>query len=96
MKTDSRIRPYLASVERAASALPARRREELIEDLAEHIGVNLIERPGQLVAILAELGDPEEIAAIACKRTRWMPTTPGTATRGWPSERSRSAPHPHG
>ncbi len=67
MKTDSEIRRYLASVERAVPALPAPQREELMEDLAEHIEVNLAERPGQLPAILAELGDPQEIAATALR-----------------------------
>lgn len=65
MKTDSEIRRYLASVERAVPALPAPQREELMENLAEHIEVNLAERPGQLPAILAELRDPQEIAATA-------------------------------
>ena len=36
-----------------------------MENLAEHIEVNLAERPGQLPAILAELRDPQEIAATA-------------------------------
>jgi uncharacterized membrane protein len=61
----SEIRKYLASVKRAASALPARRRKELIEDLTEHIEVSLAERPGEVEAILGELGNPHDIAATA-------------------------------
>ncbi|MFK0294021.1 HAAS signaling domain-containing protein [Streptomyces sp. NPDC090442] len=70
MKTLSHpeIRRYLASVRRATSALPAGRRKELIDDLTEHIQVASAERPGELAAILAELGDPDEIASTALRR----------------------------
>ncbi|MGW5634359.1 DUF1700 domain-containing protein [Streptomyces sp. NPDC003832] len=65
--TDPRIRRYLTAVERAASALPAAHRRELMADLSEHIDVALAERPGELDEILAELGDPRDIAATAVR-----------------------------
>ncbi|WP_432165755.1 DUF1700 domain-containing protein [Streptomyces sp. bgisy031] len=65
--THPEIRRYLAAVDRAASALPAGRRKELVGDLSEHIGVALAERPGELDQILAELGDPQDIAATAVR-----------------------------
>ncbi|MFB7635660.1 hypothetical protein ACFC0M_32560 [Streptomyces sp. NPDC056149] len=61
------VRRYLASVRRASSALPARHRKELIDGLAEHIAVASAEHPGELAPILAELGDPDEIAATALR-----------------------------
>ncbi|MER5603444.1 hypothetical protein [Streptomyces sp. NPDC002265] len=65
--TRPEIRRYLAAVDRAASALPAGRRKELLADLSEHIDVALSERPGELDRILAELGDPQDIAATAVR-----------------------------
>ncbi|MGW1966207.1 DUF1700 domain-containing protein [Streptomyces sp. NPDC001935] len=65
--THPQIRRYLAAVDRAASALPAARRKELLADLSEHIDVALAERPGELDQILAELGDPQDIAATAVR-----------------------------
>ncbi|MGW1068056.1 DUF1700 domain-containing protein [Streptomyces aureus] len=65
--THPEIRRYLAAVDRAASALPAGRRKELLADLSEHIDVALAERPGELDQILAELGDPQDIAATAVR-----------------------------
>ncbi|PKT71903.1 hypothetical protein CW362_16770 [Streptomyces populi] len=65
--THPEIRRYLAAVDRAASALPAGRRKELLADLSEHVDVALAERPGELDQILAELGDPQDIAATAVR-----------------------------
>ncbi|MFF4539597.1 HAAS signaling domain-containing protein [Streptomyces aureus] len=45
--TRPEIRRYLAAVDRAATALPAGRRKELLADLSEHIDVALAERPGR-------------------------------------------------
>ncbi len=64
-------RRYLAAVDREAAALPAEERRDLVADLDEHIQVALAERPGSLAAILAELGDPEEIAATALRESRF-------------------------
>ncbi|MFI9835199.1 DUF1700 domain-containing protein [Streptomyces sp. NPDC051913] len=65
--TRPEIRRYLAAVDRAACALPAGRRRELLADLSEHVEVALAERPGELDEILAELGDPQDIAATAVR-----------------------------
>ena len=63
--THAEIRRYLAAVDQAAFALPADRRNQLVDDLAARITVALAERPGVVTAILAELGDPHDIAATA-------------------------------
>ncbi|MGW2842397.1 DUF1700 domain-containing protein [Streptomyces sp. NPDC001493] len=65
--THPEIRRYLAAVDRASSALPSDRRRELVADLSEHIDVALAERPGELDQILAELGDPRDIATTAVR-----------------------------
>ncbi|MFD6414917.1 HAAS signaling domain-containing protein [Streptomyces sp. NPDC060194] len=65
--THPEIRRYLAAVDRAAAPLPAGRRRELLADLSEHIDVALAERPGELDLILAELGDPGDIATTAVR-----------------------------
>ncbi|OXY93793.1 DUF1700 domain-containing protein [Streptomyces sp. 2R] len=67
MKTDDNIlvREYLATVERESTALPPAARQELIADLSEHIEVARAERPGDVRAILHEVGDPRTIAHTA-------------------------------
>lgn len=79
MKTDSHpaIRRYLVAVDREASALPSDRRTELVEDLREHIEVSLAERPGALHEILAELGDPRDIATTALHEYGPVAPAPG-------------------
>jgi hypothetical protein len=81
---DPAIRDYLAAVERETAGLPTAQRRELLADLREHIDVGLAERPGAAGAILAELGDPREIAGTAFQqdaaraelRRRGNPLTP--------------------
>jgi hypothetical protein len=81
---DPAIRDYLAAVERQTAGLPAAQRRELLADLREHIDVGLAERPGEAGLILAELGDPREIAGTAFQqdavraglRRRGNPLTP--------------------
>jgi hypothetical protein len=84
VKTDTHpeIRRYLLAVDREAAALPADRRAELLDDLAEHIEVSLTERPGAIPEILAELGDPRDIAATALQEHG--PVTPDRGKGGNP------------
>ncbi|MFE1892793.1 HAAS signaling domain-containing protein, partial [Streptomyces microflavus] len=56
------VREYLATVERESTALPPAARQELLADLSEHIEVARAERPGDVRAILHEVGDPRTIA----------------------------------
>ncbi|MEV5654209.1 hypothetical protein [Streptomyces sp. NPDC052291] len=66
MKTDDTlVRDYLATVERESAALPPAARQELVADLNEHIEVARAERPGDIRAILHEMGDPRTIAGSA-------------------------------
>ncbi|MEV0443174.1 hypothetical protein AB0I84_27700 [Streptomyces spectabilis] len=63
------VRAYLTEVERATTALPAARREELLADLREHIEVSLAEADTRddatVSGILDQLGSPAAIAASA-------------------------------
>jgi hypothetical protein len=72
-QTDELVAAYLARVERAASRLPAGRREELIGDLREHIEIARAESGAESEAevrtILERLGDPESIVAAADTQT---------------------------
>ncbi|MFE9016360.1 HAAS signaling domain-containing protein [Streptomyces cyaneofuscatus] len=81
MKTDNNtlVREYLATVERESTALPAAARQELLADLSEHIEVARAERPGDVRAILREVGDPRTIASTALHELGHT-TTPPTRT----------------
>ncbi|WP_433794577.1 HAAS signaling domain-containing protein [Actinoplanes sp. CA-252034] len=72
-QTDELVTAYLARVERAASRLPAGRREELLGDLREHIEIARAESGAESEAevrtILERLGDPESIVAAADTQT---------------------------
>ncbi|MEU4158906.1 hypothetical protein [Actinoplanes sp. NPDC026670] len=72
-QTDELVAAYLARVERAASRLPAGRREELLGDLREHIEIARAESGAESEAevrtILERLGDPESIVAAADTQT---------------------------
>jgi hypothetical protein len=81
-QTDELVAAYLARVERAASRLPAGRREELIGDLREHIEIARAESGAETEAevrtILDRLGDPESIVASADTQTD-LPRVPPVA-----------------
>lgn len=72
---DATAEEYLSEIERAAAALPASRRAELLADVRSHIVVAQaeaasgspagIEDPAVISQILSKLGDPEAIVAAA-------------------------------
>ncbi|GGV19002.1 HAAS signaling domain-containing protein [Streptomyces spectabilis] len=74
------VRAYLTEVERATTALPAARREELLADLREHIEVSLAEADTRddatVRGILDQLGSPAAIAASALAEAPAMPEAP--------------------
>ncbi|MFD8361174.1 DUF1700 domain-containing protein, partial [Streptomyces sp. NPDC059715] len=78
MKTDDNtlVREYLATVERESTALPPAARQELLADLSEHIEVARAERPGDVRAILHEVGDPRTIANTALHELGHTTTSP--------------------
>ncbi|MFJ6016570.1 HAAS signaling domain-containing protein [Streptomyces sp. NPDC092952] len=77
MKTDDTlVREYLATVERESTALPPVARQELLADLSEHIEVARAERPGDVRAILHEVGDPRTIASTALHELGHTATPP--------------------
>jgi uncharacterized membrane protein len=92
-QTDELVAAYLARVERAASRLPAGRREELIGDLREHIEIARAESEAETEAevrtILDRLGDPESIVAAADTQTD-LPRVPPAAPYPPPA-----GPYPH-
>ena len=81
-QTDELVAAYLARVERAASRLPAARREELLGDLREHIEIARAQSEAvteaQVRTILDRLGDPESIVAAADTQTDLPPAGPAT------------------
>jgi hypothetical protein len=95
-QTDELVAAYLARVERAASRLPAGRREELIGDLREHIEIARAESGAESEAdvrtILERLGDPESIVAAADTQTD-LPRV--TAPTPYPTAPPMPAAPPH-
>lgn len=86
MKTDDTlVREYLATVERESTALPPAARQELLADLSEHIEVARAERPGDVRAILHEVGDPRTIANTALHEL-------GHTTKPTPKPKRRRSP----
>jgi HAAS domain-containing protein len=77
------IQDYLGRLAAAAHDLPETRREELLGEIEEHIRQAAAEKPagsrGEMLALLAQVGDPAEIAAaahdpadaVAPRRRRW-------------------------
>jgi uncharacterized membrane protein len=96
-QTDELVAAYLARVERAASRLPAGRREELIADLREHIEIARAESEAQTEAevrtILDRLGDPESIVAAADTQTD-LPRVPPAAPYPPASPYPPAGPYP--
>jgi hypothetical protein len=97
-QTDELVAAYLARVERAASRLPAGRREELLGDLREHIEIARAESGAESEAevrtILERLGDPESIVAAADTQTD-LPRVTAPAGPFPPAPAMPAAPHHH-
>lgn len=79
-ESDHLVAVYLARVDQAATRLPAGRREELVNDLREHIEIARAELAEETEAsirtILDRLGDPESIVASADTQTNLPPVMP--------------------
>ena len=91
------VRDYFARLKRALAPLPGSRRNQLLDDLREHVTMARAdvadESETSVREILDHLGTPEEIAAEALAGTgRWDGWTRGPRwlARGWRS-RPRSA-----
>src|SRR5262245_10778943 len=81
---DQLVAGYLARLDAALSDLPAARREELLEQVREHIATARAELgdeagEAQIRTLLDRLGDPATIAAEAGER----PAEPTPARPGW-------------
>lgn len=76
------IEDYISRLEAAARALPADRREELLNEITEHISVTLAEKQERgeatIRTILERLGDPDEIVREASGHPA-RPTVPAGA-----------------
>ena len=70
--TDALILRYLQDLEAQLQDLPANRRQELLDEVAEHIASARAglepETEAGVRTVLERLGDPAEIAAEACER----------------------------
>ena len=65
MTDDQLAAAYLRRLRRAARRLPRSRRDELLDEIAEHIGQARATGAAPLREVLDGLGDPTEIAAAA-------------------------------
>ncbi|GAB3818891.1 HAAS signaling domain-containing protein [Kribbella italica] len=66
--TDQLVAAYLKYLAKAAEPLPADRRNDLVAEVTAHIAEERaagVESPEQVKAMLARLGDPDEIVAAA-------------------------------
>ncbi|MGP3960780.1 HAAS signaling domain-containing protein [Nonomuraea sp. 3N208] len=88
LQLDAIAEEYLSEIERAAAALPANRRAELLADVRSHIVIAQaevasdspagIDDPAAMSRILSKLGDPEAIVAAAVADL--PPETPASST----------------
>ena len=66
---DAILNQYFRRLEQALSLLPAERREQIVEDLRAHVEDALRSEPDRseatLMAVLDQVGDPDEIAQEA-------------------------------
>lgn len=81
MKTaaDDLVESYLKRLERALSDLPAHRRDEIVEEIRDHISEGLAEDRSDATIhdVLDQLGDPETIAEETRERFGIRPTKAG-------------------
>jgi uncharacterized membrane protein len=88
---DQLVASYLQRLTAAASALPADRRAELIEEITAHIAEARAAGPAgpggapSVPGILEQLGDPAQIAAAAADPSFGEPYPGGQATPGRPA-----------
>ncbi|MFE2672610.1 DUF1700 domain-containing protein [Streptomyces hygroscopicus] len=83
------VRTFLSSVERRTAALPAARREELLEDLREEIAAALADAPAQNLAGGFTEGPAEGFAEHPADHPAEGPETDGGAAVGVGEERVR-------
>ena len=65
MRRDPLIDDYVGRLKAAAGGLPRARRDELVDEIEEHIDAALREDDASVRNVLERLGPPEEIAAAA-------------------------------
>jgi hypothetical protein len=65
MTDDQLVAAYLRRLRRAARGLPRARRNELLDEIADHVAQARAAGAAPLRDVLGGLGDPEEIAAAA-------------------------------
>ena len=90
--TDALILRYLQDLEAQLKDLPANRRQELLDEVAEHIAAARAglepETEAGVRTVLERLGDPAEIAAEARERFGVPPADHRARTPGWRSSPS--------
>jgi hypothetical protein len=85
---DQLVASYLARLQAALHDLPAARRDELLEQVSEHIATARAELgadagEAEIRQLLDRLGDPEAIAAAEADRRPGEPTEPPRSRAGW-------------
>ena len=88
-EADALILRYLQELEAELHDLPANRRQELLDEVGEHIAAARAELDPETEAgvrtLLERLGDPADIAAEARERSGVQPRPARPATRVWSS-----------
>jgi uncharacterized membrane protein len=83
-ETDALILRYLQQLESQLGDLPDNRRQELLDEVQEHITAARAalepETEAGVRTLLERLGDPADIAAEACERSGVQARTAGPAT----------------
>src|SRR5690348_14240469 len=93
---DALVDNYLRAVGQALAGLPAYRRDELLQDLREHIAAGRAElgedeTEAEVRSLLDQLGDPADVAAEAQVDAPFAPPAPSTPMQLQPSKRVGAA-----
>jgi uncharacterized membrane protein len=93
---DALVDNYLRAVGQALAGLPAYRRDELLQDLREHIAAGRAElgedeTEAEVRSLLDQLGDPADVAAEAQIDAPFAPLAPAPPMQLQPSKRVGAA-----
>jgi uncharacterized membrane protein len=84
---DSLVDRYLHDLHAALGDLPANQRQEILDEVGEHIAAARValdtETEAEVRTVLERLGDPADIAAEARERFGVRAEPPGRPLHGW-------------
>jgi uncharacterized membrane protein len=89
---DGLVDRYLHDLHAALGDLPANQRQEILDEVGEHIAAARValdtETEAEVRTVLERLGDPADIAAEARERFGVRAEPPGRPLHGWRPSRS--------